>query len=298
MSNKDTGSKQAATNRGSSTATAGDDVSTNGVVDDASADQASADQARSDRVSADQSGKAQGGSGKAAKTRADNTPPPPPPPDTSDDTTAATTEVDPGETDEADSGKSEAGEAEVDGSEVDGSGAGDTGAGETEAKSATRSTPTAGDYAHTFSNSPDSTAVIPVVRDNETKSAEVAKAPSGRRASLKIAHVDPWSVTKIAFALSVALMIVAVIAVSILWVVLAVAGVWDQINSSVSTVLSDGSSRFEIQDYLGFGRIIGLTLILSAINVVIITAITAIGTRLYNLGADLLGGIDVTFSED
>lgn len=293
MSNKDTGSKQAATNRGSSTATAGDDVSTNGVVDDASADQASADQARSDRVSADQTGKAQGGSGKAAKTRADNTPPPPPPPDTSDDTTAATTEVDPGETDEADTGKSEAGE-----SEVDGSGAGDTGAGETEAKSTTRSTPTAGDYAHTFSNSPDSTAVIPVVRDNETQSAEVAKAPSGRRASLKIAHVDPWSVTKIAFALSVALMIVAVIAVSILWVVLAVAGVWDQINSSVSTVLSDGSSRFEIQDYLGFGRIIGLTLILSAINVVIITAITAIGTRLYNLGADLLGGIDVTFSED
>lgn len=293
MSNKDTGSKQAATNRGSSTATAGDDVSTNGVVDDASADQASADQARSDRVSADQTGKAQGGSGKAAKTRADNTPPPPPPPDTSDDTTAATTEVDPDETDEADTGKSEAGE-----SEVDGSGAGDTGAGETEAKSTTRSTPTAGDYAHTFSNSPDSTAVIPVVRDNETKSAEVAKAPSGRRASLKIAHVDPWSVTKIAFALSVALMIVAVIAVSILWVVLAVAGVWDQINSSVSTVLSDGSSRFEIQDYLGFGRIIGLTLILSAINVVIITAITAIGTRLYNLGADLLGGIDVTFSED
>src|SRR5699024_5896058 len=120
-----------------------------------------------------------------------------------------------------------------------------------------------------FSNSPDSTAVIPVVRDNETKSAEVAKAP-GRRASLKIAHVDPWSVTKIAFALSVALMIVAVIAVSILWVVLAVAGVWDQINSSVSTVLSDGSSRFEIQDYLGFGRIMGLTLSLCASDVGVI----------------------------
>src|SRR5699024_6623221 len=132
---------------------------------------------------------------------------------------------------------------------------------------------------------------IPVVRDAEAKTPQVSSAPSssGRRASLKIAHVDPWSVTKIAFALSVALMIVAVIAVSILWVVWAVAGVWDQINSSVSTVLSDGSSRFEIQDYLGFGRIIGLTLILSAINVVIVTAITAIGTRLYNLGADLLG---------
>lgn len=265
MSNKDTGSKQAAQNRGSSTATANDDESVNGVS-----------------AGADQAGKAQRGSGKTAKTKAHDTPPPPPPPES-----GAAGKSETGEPESADphSAEPETVESETV---------------EPEAKSTetTRPTPTAGDYAHTFSNSPDSTAVIPVVRDDDAKSTEVATTPSGRRASLKIAHVDPWSVTKIAFALSVALMIVAVIAVSILWVVLAVAGVWDQINSSVSTVLSDGSSRFEIQDYLGFGRIIGLTLILSAINVVIVTAITAIGTRLYNLGADLLGGIDVTFSED
>lgn len=168
--------------------------------------------------------------------------------------------------------------------------------------------------ADAMSDRPDEMAVFPAVTDagladagpsSEKSAASTStevdtrtEEPAGRRASLKVAHVDPWSVTKIAFALSVALMIVAVIAVTILWVVLAVAGVWDQINSSVSTVLSNETNDFQIQDYLGFGRIIGFTLILSAINVIVFTAITAIGTRLYNIGADLLGGIDVTFSED
>jgi hypothetical protein len=160
---------------------------------------------------------------------------------------------------------------------------------------------TAGEYARTNEPSASATAVIPAVRDDAPKSsgaAAAAAAASGRQASLKLVRVDPWSVTKVVFALTVALMIVAVVAITILWIVLSFAGVWDQINSSVTTVLSDESNSFDITEYLGFGRIVGLTLVISAINVVITTAVATIGAYLYNLAAQLLGGFDITLAED
>lgn len=156
---------------------------------------------------------------------------------------------------------------------------------------------TAGEYARTTKSSPSSTAVIPVIKDEPASPAQSA-ASAGRQASLKLVRVDPWSVTKVVFALTVAMMIVAVVAVTILWIVLSFAGVWDQINSSVTTVLSDESSTFDITEYLGFGRIVGLTLVISAINVVITTAVATIGAYLYNLAAQLLGGVDVTLAEE
>lgn len=165
---------------------------------------------------------------------------------------------------------------------------------------------TAADYAKTTNPSPSTTSVMPAVKDKKSpgpKAPKVTMAPSqdpgsGRRASLRLVHVEPWSVTRLAFAISVAMMIVAVVAVTIFWVVLDAAGVWGQVNDSVTTVLSDDSSGFDITDYLGFGRMVGLTLVLSAINVILMTALATIAAHLYNLAAQLLGGVEVTFSED
>ncbi|WP_332662944.1 DUF3566 domain-containing protein [Aeromicrobium sp.] len=171
---------------------------------------------------------------------------------------------------------------------------------------------TAADYARTTKPSPATTAVIPAVkekvekvldRDNKktTSGATLTPTPesgSTRRASLRLTHVEPWSVTRLAFAISVSMMIVAVVAVSIFWVVMEATGVWDQINGSVTSVLSDDSTSFNITDYLGFGRMVGLTLVLSAINVILTTALATIGAHLYNLAAQLLGGVEVTFAEE
>ena len=121
-------------------------------------------------------------------------------------------------------------------------------------------------------------------------------AAGGRAASLRISHVEPWSVTRMAFAISVALMIVAVVAVAIFWLVLEALGIWDQIDGSVTTVLSDDSTSFSITDYLGFGRLVGLALVLSALNVLITTVLATIAAHLYNLAAQLLGGFQVTFT--
>jgi hypothetical protein len=157
-------------------------------------------------------------------------------------------------------------------------------------------------------SSPATTAVIPPAKEQprsakpKAPSAQPQRTPppaqSGRRASLRLVHIEPWSVTRLAFVVSVAMMIVAVVAVSIFWLVLSVTGVWGQINDSVTSVLSDDGGTFDIKDYLGFGRLFGLTLVLSAINVVLMTALATIGAHLYNLAAQLLGGLEVTFSDD
>lgn len=126
-----------------------------------------------------------------------------------------------------------------------------------------------------------------------------ASRPRTRRARLRITHVDPWSVMKIAFLLSVAVGIVTVIAVSMVWSVLGAAGVWESINSSVQEVIGGETGRsFDVEDYVGTSRVVGFTMIVAVIDVILMTAIATLGAFLYNLAATLLGGLEVTLAED
>ncbi|WP_375001298.1 DUF3566 domain-containing protein [Aeromicrobium sp. CTD01-1L150] len=156
---------------------------------------------------------------------------------------------------------------------------------------------TARDYARTTRDSADSTSVIPAVAAPSSSAVSQTEHVSGRRAKLRLVHIDPWSVTKLSFVVSVALMLVAVVAVFIFWIVLDLAGVWDSLNGTITNVLSDGEAGFDLTDYLGLGRLVGLTLVLSAINVIVMTMIATIAAHLYNLFAQLLGGVDVTFTD-
>lgn len=129
------------------------------------------------------------------------------------------------------------------------------------------------------------------------KAAGKARPP--RRARLRLTRVDPWSVMKTSFLLSIAFGIVTVVSVLMVWSVLGAAGVWDSINSSVSAVLSsDGESTFNIEDYVGTSRILGFTVLVAAVDVLLLTAIATLGAFLYNMAAALLGGIEVTLAED
>jgi hypothetical protein len=120
-----------------------------------------------------------------------------------------------------------------------------------------------------------------------------------RKARLRLVQVEPWSVMKTAFLLSVAIGIVTIVAVGIVWGVLGAAGLWDSVNSIVQDSIGDSSGTpFEIQKYLGTSRVLGFTMIVAVADVVLITAIATLGAFLYNLAAGLLGGVEVTFAED
>ncbi len=116
-----------------------------------------------------------------------------------------------------------------------------------------------------------------------------------RKAQLRLVQVDAWSVMKTAFLLSIAFGIVTIVAVAIVWSVLGAAGVWDSLNTTVQTVMGND---FRVQDYIGTGRVLGFTMLVSAVDVVLLTAIATLGAFLYNLAATLLGGIEVTLAED
>jgi hypothetical protein len=134
----------------------------------------------------------------------------------------------------------------------------------------------------------------------ERRAEKVAAAPKpGRRARLRMTRIDPWSVMKTAFLLSIALGIVTVVSVLMVWSVLGAADVWSSINQTVQDVVGgQDASTFDIEDYLGTRRVVGFTMIVAAVDVVLLTAICTLGAFLYNMSASLLGGIEVTLAED
>ncbi|HET7385099.1 MAG TPA: DUF3566 domain-containing protein [Nocardioidaceae bacterium] len=127
-----------------------------------------------------------------------------------------------------------------------------------------------------------------------------ARRPRGsRRARLRLVHLDPWSVMKTSFLLSIALGIVIVVAVAVVWSVLGAAGVWESINRTVGDVMGGSTAQsFDVRNYVGTSRVLGFTMIVAVVDVVLVTAIATLGAFLYNLAAALLGGIEVTLAED
>lgn len=126
-----------------------------------------------------------------------------------------------------------------------------------------------------------------------------AAAKPPRRAQLRLTRIDPWSVMKTSFLLSVAFGIVTLVSVLIVWTVLGSAGVWDSVNEAVQGVVGATSgSGFNIEDYLGMSRVLGFTALVAVIDVVLITAIATLSAFLYNMAAALLGGLEVTLVED
>jgi hypothetical protein len=129
--------------------------------------------------------------------------------------------------------------------------------------------------------------------------APVGPARRPRRARLFLTRIDPWSVMKAAFLLSVALGIVTIVAVLMVWGVLGAAGLWDSINSAMAGLLgSEGENAFDIRDYLGASRVVGFTTLVAVVDVVLLTAIATLAAFLYNMAAALLGGVEVTLSEE
>lgn len=120
-----------------------------------------------------------------------------------------------------------------------------------------------------------------------------------RRARLRLTRIDPWSVMKTSFLLSVAFGVVTFVAVLVVWTVLSASGLWDSINDAVAPfVESDTGPAFDITEYIGAGRVLGFTLVVSVLDVILLTAITTLMAFLYNLSAALLGGVEVTLAEE
>ena len=127
---------------------------------------------------------------------------------------------------------------------------------------------------------------------------QAPRPASARRVRLTVSRVDPWSAMKISFLLSVALGIAGVVMVFVLWTILAGMGVFDQINGIVGQVVQDGQQRFDIMDFIGLGRVLSLSIVIAVIDVILVTAIATLGAFLYNVSSALVGGVQLTLTDD
>ncbi|PWJ27001.1 transmembrane protein DUF3566 [Branchiibius hedensis] len=118
-----------------------------------------------------------------------------------------------------------------------------------------------------------------------------------RRVRLSVSRVDPWSVMKISFLLSVAFAIASVVAVALLWIVLAGMGVFSDLNDLLRSLDKQGST-FDLMDYIGFGKVVSLAVVIGFIDIILITAFATLGAFLYNICASLVGGLRLTLSDD
>ncbi len=125
-----------------------------------------------------------------------------------------------------------------------------------------------------------------------------ARPAPARRVRLTVSRVDPWSAMKLSFLLSVALGIAGVVMVAVLWTVLEGMGVFDQVNGVIGQVIQDNNQKFDILDYIGFTRVVSLSIVIGVVDVILITAIATLGAFLYNVSSALVGGVQLTLTDD
>ncbi|MEU3272180.1 DUF3566 domain-containing protein [Saccharomonospora sp. NPDC006951] len=118
-----------------------------------------------------------------------------------------------------------------------------------------------------------------------------------RRASLQIKRFDPWSVLKLSLVLGVALFLVWLVAVGVLYTVLDGMGVWDKVNGTYTSLVQGDSADAAGEPLISAGRVFGVAAIVGAINIVLISALATVSAFIYNVSADLAGGLEVTLSE-
>lgn len=126
-----------------------------------------------------------------------------------------------------------------------------------------------------------------------------ASRPGTRRARVAVRRVDPWSVLKFTFVFSLALLIVWVVAVAVLYAVLSAMGVFDSVQNAIGvfTDPSNASPGTRFTEFFSFRRVLGWTALVGAVNVLLLSAVATLAAFLYNLCADLAGGIEVTLTE-
>jgi hypothetical protein len=133
------------------------------------------------------------------------------------------------------------------------------------------------------------------------KGQQKKKAPSkrsARQAHLTISRIEPWSVMKFSFVVSLVAFVILFVAVSVLYGALSGLGVFDSIQKAVNSVTSSqGSAGVNARAWFSASRVLGYTALLGSLNIVLITAMSTIGSVVYNLTSRLVGGVEVTLRE-
>lgn len=123
---------------------------------------------------------------------------------------------------------------------------------------------------------------------------------TARKAHLQVSRFEPWSVMKFSFIMSLVCFVMLFVAVTVIYMVLSGLGVFDSIVDAINdTTRSQNAtdSGTDAASWFSASRILGYTAMIGALNVLLITALSTVGSVIYNLAADFVGGVEVTLKE-
>ena len=119
---------------------------------------------------------------------------------------------------------------------------------------------------------------------------ESARQPRVRRVTRVIRDIDPWSVFKVGLVFNLVLYFVAIVAAVLLWSVASATGTVDNIERFME---SFGWESFSFNGWQLFRSLTVLGLMVA----VLFTGIWVLAVTVFNLIADLVGGVQVTVLE-
>jgi len=122
--------------------------------------------------------------------------------------------------------------------------------------------------------------------------------PAPRSALLSLQRIEPLSVMKFSFLLSLVAWVVVFVAVAIVWFVLQKLGVFAKIEQTVGLVTyTKDHPGTNAASWFSASRVLLYTALVCTVNAVLFTALATIGAALYNVITSLTGGIEVTLKE-
>lgn len=129
------------------------------------------------------------------------------------------------------------------------------------------------------------------------QSQEAQSLTGPRRVRLTVSRIDPWSVMKLSFLLSIAMGIILVVAVGLVWTVLNQMEVFAKIHELVDDI---GAQRQfgPLLEYAEFSRVLSAATVIAIVDIVLLTALATLGAFIYNFVAAMVGGLHLTLTDD
>ena len=132
------------------------------------------------------------------------------------------------------------------------------------------------------------------VVEGDQPSAQPGRRPAHRRVRVAIRRINPWSVLKVSLVFYVCLMLVILVGFGILYAVLSAAGIIDSLAELLEGV-GFGTAQTGFRFDTGF--IFRTLFLIGLVSAALWAVFTVFLAFLYNLIADLMGGIEVTLIE-
>ena len=122
--------------------------------------------------------------------------------------------------------------------------------------------------------------------------------PGTKRSRLRVSYINPLSVVKTTFIISLAFGLASIVALVMLWFVAELSGTINSATGLLTDIFGSGVAGFNIVSLLYLPRVIFIGSIFTVFQVVTWTLLSGIIAIIYNMFAEYVGGWEVTLTDD